>query len=125
MNESIRRDIPQVSNEDNDILTACFTEENVKKATFQMEHNKASGPDGFPTEFYQTFWEVIKRTYSLFLKIFKLPLFSLNFCSITLLPKQKESKQIQQFRTICLLNVSFKVFTKVLTERSRVQLRRL
>jgi hypothetical protein len=25
-----------------------------------MEHNKALGPDGFPAEFYQVFWEVIK-----------------------------------------------------------------
>jgi hypothetical protein len=26
-----------------------------------MEHNKAPGPDGFPTEFYQRFWDVIKK----------------------------------------------------------------
>jgi hypothetical protein len=25
-----------------------------------MEHNKAPGADGFPAEFYQTFWEAIK-----------------------------------------------------------------
>jgi len=27
----------------------------VKEAVFQMEHNKAPGPDGFPTEFFQIF----------------------------------------------------------------------
>jgi hypothetical protein len=27
----------------------------------QMEKNKAPGPDGFPAEFYQSFWEVIKK----------------------------------------------------------------
>ena len=46
-----------------------------------------------------------------------LPLFSLNFGIITLLPKQKEATQIQQFRPIYRLNVSFKIFTKVMTNR--------
>jgi hypothetical protein len=32
-----------------------FTEKEVKEAIFDMKHNKASGPDGFPAEFYQTF----------------------------------------------------------------------
>ena len=34
--------------------------EEVKKAVFQMEHNKAPGPDGFPAEFYLTFWDIIQ-----------------------------------------------------------------
>jgi hypothetical protein len=25
-----------------------------------MEHNKATGPDGFPVDFYEKFWKVIK-----------------------------------------------------------------
>jgi hypothetical protein len=47
----------------------------------------------------------------------KLPLFSLNFGVITLLSKTKEAIKIQQYRPICLLNVSFKIFTKVATNR--------
>ena len=47
----------------------------------------------------------------------KLPLFNLNFGTISLIPKQKEVKQIQQYRPICMLNVSFKTFTKVLANR--------
>jgi hypothetical protein len=47
----------------------------------------------------------------------KLPLFNLNFGIITLLPKEQEVKKIQQYRPICMLNVSFKIFTKVLANR--------
>jgi hypothetical protein len=46
-----------------------------------------------------------------------LPLFCLNFGIITLLPKEKQVKKIQQYKPICMLNVSFKIFTKVLANR--------
>jgi len=46
-----------------------------------------------------------------------LPLFSHNFGVITLLLKTRETNKIQQYRPICLLNVSFKIFTKVATCR--------
>jgi hypothetical protein len=85
-----------------------------------MEHNKAPGPDGFPAEFYQTFWDTIKGDLmDLFgyLHARQLELFCLNFGEIILLPKVNEEEQIQQYRPICLLNVSFKIFIKVATIR--------
>jgi hypothetical protein len=45
-------DIPQVSDEENEILIADFTENEVREVVFQMEHNKSPEPDGFPAEFY-------------------------------------------------------------------------
>jgi hypothetical protein len=81
-----------------------------------MEHNKAPGPDGYLAEFYQNFWEIIKSDLLelfTFLHAGQLELFRLNFGEIILLPKIKESERIQQYRPICLLNVSFKIFTKV------------
>jgi hypothetical protein len=47
-------DIPQVTEEENLILVE-FTQDEVRKAVFQMEHNKAPRPDGFSVEFYQVF----------------------------------------------------------------------
>ena len=47
----------------------------------------------------------------------QLELFRLNFGEIILLPKIKEPEKIQHYRPICLLNVSFKIFTKVATIR--------
>jgi hypothetical protein len=46
-----------------------------------------------------------------------LDLFSLNFGIITLIPKIDNATKIQQYRPICVLNVSFKIFTKVGTNR--------
>jgi hypothetical protein len=85
-----------------------------------MEHNKAPGPDGFPVEFYQVFREVKKDDLLALFSEFhreELNLFSLNFGIITLIPKVLDATKIQQYRLICVLNVSFKIFTKVGTNR--------
>jgi hypothetical protein len=60
LREDLVDDIPQLSVEENEMLTADFTEEEVLEAISEMEHNKAPKPDGFPTEFYKFFWDIIK-----------------------------------------------------------------
>jgi hypothetical protein len=50
VDETLRYDIPQVSEEENQVLTAPFSEEEVKMAIFDMEYNKAPGSDGFPAD---------------------------------------------------------------------------
>jgi hypothetical protein len=85
-----------------------------------MERNKTPGPDGFPAEFYQVFWEVIKVDLMALFHDFhegERPLFSLNFGVITLLLKCQKAIKIQQYVQICLLNVNIKIFTKVATNR--------
>jgi hypothetical protein len=54
--EEVTHDIAQLSDEEKDILTSPFTEEEVFEAISNMEHDKAPGP----VEFYQKFWPVIK-----------------------------------------------------------------
>jgi len=123
LNEDTTEDIPQVSRIENEFLCDEFSEKEIRDAVFQMEHNKAPGPDGFPAEFYQFFWETIKAyLIQLFVEFHRgeLPLHSLNFGVITLLPKKEDATKVQQYRPICLLNVSFKIFTKVLTNRLSV-----
>ena len=61
LDETLRHDIPQVSEEENEVLVAPFSEEEIRSAVFDMEHNKAPGPDGFSVEFYQFFWDVVKQ----------------------------------------------------------------
>jgi hypothetical protein len=88
-----------------------------------MEHNKALGSYGFLAEFYQVFWDLIKNDLMALFREFhrgNLPLYNLNFGTIILLPKCAEAMTIQQYRPICLLNVSLKIFTKVITNRLAV-----
>jgi hypothetical protein len=109
------KDIPQLSSEEKELLSADFTELEVMEAIMDMKKNKAPGPDGFPAEFYQVFWDTIKDDLmAMFfqLQAVDLPLFKLNFGIITLLPKKEDASCIEQYRPICLLNVSFKIFTK-------------
>jgi hypothetical protein len=113
-------DIPQVSQEENDLLTAPYSKEEVNKAIFQMEHNKTSGPDSFPAEFYQKIWDTIKSDLLQMFSVLhagQLELFHLNFGEVILLSKVMDAERIQQYRPICLLNVGFKIFTKVATIR--------
>jgi hypothetical protein len=101
-------DIPQVSMEEG-LLTAPCLDEEVKKAVFQMEHNKALGPNSFPSEFYQSFWDTIKMDLLHMFSVLhygQLELFRLNFGEVILLPKVNEAERIQQYRPICLLNLS-------------------
>ncbi|XP_044947663.1 uncharacterized protein LOC123397007 [Hordeum vulgare subsp. vulgare] len=74
LDETNVQDIPQLNEQENEVLSARFTEQ-------------------------------------------ELQLFHLNFGTITLLPKKVDAMRIQQFRPICLLNVSFKIFTKTSTNR--------
>jgi hypothetical protein len=98
MEESVVHDIKQISADENAILIAEFAEKEVFEAISQMEKNKAPGPDGFPAEFYQTFWRVIKEDLMNMFREFHrgdLPLFHLNFGTIILLPKKENAVQIQ------------------------------
>ena len=80
------------------------------EAVIQIKYNKASDPNGFPTEFCKNCWHIIKDDFlSMFHDLFNghFQLFHLNFGTIMLLSKKEEAVHIEQFRPICLLNVSF------------------
>jgi hypothetical protein len=120
LNESLVEDIPQVTGTESEMLVDEFCGKDIKEAIFQMKHSKALGHDGFPAKFYQVFWSLIKDDLMAMFRDFhtgNLPLFCLNFGTIMLLPKEKEVKKIQQYMPICMINVIFKIFTKVLANR--------
>jgi hypothetical protein len=48
---------------ENEHLVKQFSEEEVQKAVFQVEHNKAPDLYGFLVEFYQACWDIIKDDF--------------------------------------------------------------
>ena len=80
--------------EENAFLTSPFIEEEVRKSVFQMKHNNAPGPNGFPTELYHHFWYVIKSDLLELLGCLHgghLDLFRLNFGKSIFLSKIREA----------------------------------
>jgi hypothetical protein len=47
----------------------------------------------------------------------KLDIYRLNIALLTIIPKEKDARTMHKFRPISLLNCSYKIFTKVLTNR--------
>src|SRR4051794_25197109 len=90
-----------------------------------MEHRNLTG---YLFYFYQKYWDIIKEDLlAMFDEWFdnNLDIFRLNFAMITLIPKEEDAKSMRKFRPISLLNCSFKIFCKVLTNRLAKVINRL
>lgn len=101
-------------------LTAPFSMEGIKEVVMDMSENSALGPNGFGVTFFKRFWETVKGDiFEMFQDFWKglLDIKRLNYGVVTLVPKLKEDNTIKQYRSICFLNVDYKIFTKVLTNR--------
>lgn len=120
MDPGIWENIVCVSETDNAFLCRPFSENEIKEALWQMESNKAAGPDKIPIEFYQSCWNFVKCDIAQLFDDFyhqRVDISRINYGINTLLPKIKEASKIQQCRPICLLNCLYKLITKTLTIR--------
>ncbi|RVW54428.1 Transposon TX1 uncharacterized 149 kDa protein [Vitis vinifera] len=103
-------------------LVAPFTEEEISKALFQMDRDKAPGPDGFTIAVFQDCWDVIKEDLvSVFAEFHRSGVInqSTNASFIVLLPKKSTTKKISDFRPISLITSLYKIIAKVLSGRLR------
>ena len=110
----------RLSAEENEWLVRPFSFEELDLALKEMKNNTVPGPDGFSVEFFKTFWSYIRSDIKEMLDNLHsglLELWRLNYGVIILLPKVKPATNVKQFRSICLLNVIYKIITKVLTLR--------
>jgi len=90
----------------------------VVEAIVAMQSSKASGPDGFPIEFYKKsaalLGPLLVAVYNESFNTGTLPL-TLTQASISLIPeKGKNPPHCKSYRPILLLNVDLKILSKIL-----------
>ena len=90
-----------------------------------MKRDKSPGEDGITAEFYQEYWFLIQDELTQILKetFFDKTLSeSQRLGMISLLYKSGEREDIKNWRPITLLNVDYKICSKILAERLKIVL---
>ena len=114
-------EIPQLCNEERDNLEGLLTYDECKEVLSSFSNGTSPGEDGFTVEFYRSFFDIIGEDL----------VESLNFAHgkgqlsisqrrgvITLIPKEEEPVlNLKNWRLITLLNVDYKIASKVIAKR--------
>lgn len=98
-----------------------FTMEELDKAVMCLKLDKSPGPDGLTASFYRHFWGLLRKVlFQVFREAtsnLSLPI-SMKQGIITLIQKPgKDSKLLDNYRPISLLNYDFKLLTYIYTNR--------
>lgn len=115
-----KANLPQISDAQAHLLNSPITKLEIETAVFQMEGNKAPGPDGFPPSFFQTMWPTIQNDiYAMVASFFNRGylLKELNRTNVVLIPKDQNPCSPKDFRPISLCNVTYRIISKVLANK--------
>ena len=119
-------DIPKLNEMDKNICEGLITYDECISAIKEMKDGKSPGIDGLPAEFYKIYFPLFGNSYVKMINTsFKDGLLSLTqrHGIITLICKNVEkSEYINNWRPISLLNVDYKIISKVLSKRLKLVL---
>jgi hypothetical protein len=113
--------LPKVSEVDKINCDKNLTIEEIGIALKGLQNGKSPGTDGFTPDFYKFFWPDIKDTvFESLSYAFEVEKLSIDQRRgvINLIPKKdKDPRQLKNWRPISLLNTDYKIITKVLANR--------
>ena len=118
---SFFNNIPRLSDESRELCEGKVTKDECYKMLKEMKNNKSPGNDGFTVEFYCTFWlDVGDILVGVLNEAFNRGVMSNSQKQgvITLIEKEgKNAMYVKNYRPITLLNVDYKILSKVLAKR--------
>lgn len=94
----------------------------VRDALFDIENEKAPGPDGYGSYFFKSSWSIIAKDVFDAVNEFFLNgriLRQFNHATIALIPKKGHPLEINDYRPISCCNVVYKIISKILVKRLR------
>ena len=125
LNHHFLDNLPQVSSSDNLLLKQIIRKHEVLSALKSMQPNKSPGSDGLSSAFYLKFFDILGDTLTHIINLAyeqKSLSKSQKLSYITLICKDNSrSDDMKCYRPISLLNIDYKIISKILTSRlSRV-----
>lgn len=117
----ITENIPKlVTEEHNQLLLRPVNLQEVENVVHQLKEGNVSGPDGFTSNFFHNFWELIKLEVWQIVeesRTMRWMLPAMNSTFIALIPKEAHCNTPDKFRPISLCNVIYKIVSKIVASR--------